>query len=213
MVLCSWSPGSHWTRTWTCVCSFLALLSWLEPISRGKDFGTACSCCAGLKGSHYCIWKEELRLLRLCSFTDEKEEMASDRLHYSLQLHPWVTKNGVELLPTEDENCTLVEVTEEEVENSVKHIPSLATVVSSGDSSVLHTCLGRTSGWLPPPGSTDCWFQVPPAPCFATNTLNYSSFIAESLLSQCTHVIAPGHHAAAAGIAARPGTFPGIDLR
>lgn len=32
-------------------------------------------------------------------------------------------------MPSEDENCTLVEVTEEEVENSVKHIPSLATVV------------------------------------------------------------------------------------
>lgn len=48
-----------------------------------------------------------------------------------MKLHPWVTKNGAELLPTEDENCTLVEVTEEEVENSVKHIPSLATVVST----------------------------------------------------------------------------------
>ncbi|NWQ59288.1 KKCC2 kinase, partial [Neopipo cinnamomea] len=46
-----------------------------------------------------------------------------------IKLHPWVTKNGAELLPTEDENCTLVEVTEEEVENSVKHIPSLATVI------------------------------------------------------------------------------------
>lgn len=50
-----------------------------------------------------------------------------------MKLHPWVTKNGAELLPTEDENCTLVEVTEEEVENSVKHIPSLATVVSAGE--------------------------------------------------------------------------------
>uniref|UniRef100_A0A8D0L8L5 Calcium/calmodulin dependent protein kinase kinase 2 n=1 Tax=Sphenodon punctatus TaxID=8508 RepID=A0A8D0L8L5_SPHPU len=46
-----------------------------------------------------------------------------------IKLHPWVTKNGAEPLPTEDENCTLVEVTEEEVENSVKHIPSLATVI------------------------------------------------------------------------------------
>ncbi|XP_060106132.1 calcium/calmodulin-dependent protein kinase kinase 2 isoform X2 [Heteronotia binoei] len=46
-----------------------------------------------------------------------------------IKVHPWVTKNGVEPLPTEDENCTLVEVTEEEVENSVKHIPSLATVI------------------------------------------------------------------------------------
>ncbi|KAL7986641.1 hypothetical protein Chor_012924 [Crotalus horridus] len=47
-----------------------------------------------------------------------------------IKLHPWVTKNGIEPLPTEDENCTLIEVTEEEVENSIKHIPSLATVVS-----------------------------------------------------------------------------------
>ncbi|XP_033030165.1 calcium/calmodulin-dependent protein kinase kinase 2 isoform X7 [Lacerta agilis] len=46
-----------------------------------------------------------------------------------IKVHPWVTKNGVEPLPTEDENCTLIEVTEEEVENSVKHIPSLATVI------------------------------------------------------------------------------------
>lgn len=67
----------------------------------------------------------------LCSLSYEKEEIIPDRLCYSLKLHPWVTKNGAELLPTEDENCTLVEVTEEEVENSVKHIPSLATVVST----------------------------------------------------------------------------------
>ncbi|KAM4053359.1 calcium/calmodulin-dependent protein kinase kinase 2 isoform 1-T2 [Anomaloglossus baeobatrachus] len=46
-----------------------------------------------------------------------------------IKLHPWVTKDGAEPLPSEDENCTLIEVTEEEVENSVKHIPSLATVI------------------------------------------------------------------------------------
>lgn len=51
----------------------------------------------------------------------------------SLKLHPWVTRHGAEPLPSEDENCTLVEVTEEEVENSVKHIPSLATVVRQMD--------------------------------------------------------------------------------
>lgn len=51
---------------------------------------------------------------------------------HSLKLHPWVTRHGAEPLPSEDENCTLVEVTEEEVENSVKHIPSLATVVRWG---------------------------------------------------------------------------------
>ncbi|XP_075690593.1 calcium/calmodulin-dependent protein kinase kinase 2 isoform X2 [Rhinoderma darwinii] len=46
-----------------------------------------------------------------------------------IKLHSWVTKHGAEPLPSEDENCTLIEVTEEEVENSVKHIPSLATVI------------------------------------------------------------------------------------
>lgn len=42
-----------------------------------------------------------------------------------------MTRHGAEPLPPEDDNCcVLIEVTEEEVENSVKHIPSLATVVS-----------------------------------------------------------------------------------
>lgn len=53
--------------------------------------------------------------------------------YHSLKLHPWVTRHGAEPLPSEDENCTLVEVTEEEVENSVKHIPSLATVVRQNE--------------------------------------------------------------------------------
>lgn len=51
--------------------------------------------------------------------------------YVGVQVHPWVTRHGAEPLPPEDDNCSmLIEVTEEEVENSVKHIPSLATVVS-----------------------------------------------------------------------------------
>ncbi|KAG8010625.1 Calcium/calmodulin-dependent protein kinase kinase 2 [Nibea albiflora] len=47
-----------------------------------------------------------------------------------IKVHPWVTRHGAEPLPLEDDNCCmLIEVTEEEVENSVKHIPSLATVI------------------------------------------------------------------------------------
>ncbi|XP_016308152.1 calcium/calmodulin-dependent protein kinase kinase 2-like [Sinocyclocheilus anshuiensis] len=47
-----------------------------------------------------------------------------------IKVHPWVTRHGAEPLPPEDDNCcNLIEVTEEEVENSVKHIPSLATVI------------------------------------------------------------------------------------
>lgn len=45
------------------------------------------------------------------------------------QVHPWLTKGGQEPLPLEEEHCTVVEVTEEEVKNSVKTIPSLPAVV------------------------------------------------------------------------------------
>lgn len=41
-----------------------------------------------------------------------------------------MTENGTNLLPLEEEHCTAVEVTEEEVQNSVKLITSLSTVVS-----------------------------------------------------------------------------------
>lgn len=47
-----------------------------------------------------------------------------------LQLHAWVTENGSNPLPLEEEHCTAVEVTEEEVQNSVTLIPSLSAVVS-----------------------------------------------------------------------------------
>ncbi|XP_069613580.1 calcium/calmodulin-dependent protein kinase kinase 1 isoform X2 [Ranitomeya imitator] len=46
-----------------------------------------------------------------------------------IKVHPWVSKNGENPLPLEEEHCTIVEVTEEEVKNSVKLIPSLTTVI------------------------------------------------------------------------------------
>uniref|UniRef100_UPI003AAA7D56 calcium/calmodulin-dependent protein kinase kinase 1b n=1 Tax=Centroberyx gerrardi TaxID=166262 RepID=UPI003AAA7D56 len=45
-----------------------------------------------------------------------------------IKLHRWVTENGSNLLPLEEEHCTAVEVTEEEVQNSIKLIPSLSAV-------------------------------------------------------------------------------------
>ncbi|XP_028321169.1 calcium/calmodulin-dependent protein kinase kinase 1b isoform X2 [Gouania willdenowi] len=45
-----------------------------------------------------------------------------------MKLHPWVTENGSNPLPLEEEHCTAVEVTDEEVQNSVKLIPSLSAV-------------------------------------------------------------------------------------
>ncbi|XP_025963027.2 calcium/calmodulin-dependent protein kinase kinase 1 [Dromaius novaehollandiae] len=46
-----------------------------------------------------------------------------------IKLHPWLTRSGEEPLPLEEEHCTVVEVTEEEVKNSVKTIPSLPAVI------------------------------------------------------------------------------------
>ncbi|XP_043574757.1 calcium/calmodulin-dependent protein kinase kinase 1 isoform X1 [Chiloscyllium plagiosum] len=46
-----------------------------------------------------------------------------------IKLHQWVTKNGTDPLPLEEEHCSMVEVTEEEVMNSVKLISSLSTVI------------------------------------------------------------------------------------
>ncbi|XP_041096940.1 calcium/calmodulin-dependent protein kinase kinase 1 isoform X2 [Polyodon spathula] len=46
-----------------------------------------------------------------------------------IKVHPWVTKDGTDPLPLEEEHCSVVEVTEEEVRNSVKLIPSLSAVI------------------------------------------------------------------------------------
>ncbi|KAM3933830.1 calcium/calmodulin-dependent protein kinase kinase 1 isoform 2-T4 [Leptodactylus fuscus] len=46
-----------------------------------------------------------------------------------IKVHPWITKNEEDPMPLEEEHCTMVEVTEEEVKNSVKLIPSLTAVI------------------------------------------------------------------------------------
>ncbi|XP_062392239.1 calcium/calmodulin-dependent protein kinase kinase 1-like [Sardina pilchardus] len=46
-----------------------------------------------------------------------------------IKLDAWVTQKGADPLPLEEEHCSAVEVTEEEVQNSVKCVPSLSTVI------------------------------------------------------------------------------------
>ncbi|TMS13979.1 Calcium/calmodulin-dependent protein kinase kinase 2 [Larimichthys crocea] len=38
----------------------------------------------------------------------------------------WVTQGGTDPLPLEEEHCSAVEVTEEDIQNSVKFVPSLS---------------------------------------------------------------------------------------
>ncbi|XP_049824386.1 calcium/calmodulin-dependent protein kinase kinase 2 isoform X2 [Aethina tumida] len=46
-----------------------------------------------------------------------------------IKLHPWVTKGGLHHLPSEEENCHLVEVTEEDVAKVITSIPKLDTLI------------------------------------------------------------------------------------
>ncbi|XP_014250418.1 calcium/calmodulin-dependent protein kinase kinase 1 [Cimex lectularius] len=46
-----------------------------------------------------------------------------------IKAHVWVTKNGEAPLPTESENCQLVEVTEEEIRDVVTSVPKLDTLI------------------------------------------------------------------------------------
>ncbi|KAJ3591036.1 hypothetical protein NHX12_008983 [Muraenolepis orangiensis] len=46
-----------------------------------------------------------------------------------IKLHQWVTQHGSDPLPLEEEHCTVVEVTVEEVQNSIRLIPSLSAVI------------------------------------------------------------------------------------
>uniref|UniRef100_A0A667X8H3 non-specific serine/threonine protein kinase n=1 Tax=Myripristis murdjan TaxID=586833 RepID=A0A667X8H3_9TELE len=46
-----------------------------------------------------------------------------------IKVDPWVTQGGTDPLPLEEEHCSAVEVTEEEIQNSVKYVPSLSAVI------------------------------------------------------------------------------------
>ncbi|XP_025092933.1 calcium/calmodulin-dependent protein kinase kinase 1-like isoform X2 [Pomacea canaliculata] len=46
-----------------------------------------------------------------------------------IKVDPWVTKNGVLPVLPEVQGCILIEVTEEEVQNVVKHVPKLDTLI------------------------------------------------------------------------------------
>uniref|UniRef100_A0A8C6TJX5 Calcium/calmodulin-dependent protein kinase kinase 1, alpha a n=1 Tax=Neogobius melanostomus TaxID=47308 RepID=A0A8C6TJX5_9GOBI len=46
-----------------------------------------------------------------------------------IKLDQWVTQCGADPLPLEEEHCTVVEVTEEDIQNSVKFVPSLSAVI------------------------------------------------------------------------------------
>jgi len=69
---------------------------------------------------------EELTDLILKMLKKEPEERISLQ---DIKKHEWVTGYGVYPMMDEDENCHLIEVTEQDVENSVRSIPKLDTLI------------------------------------------------------------------------------------
>lgn len=46
-----------------------------------------------------------------------------------IKMDLWVTQGGADPLPLEEDHCSVVEVTEEDIQNSVKFVPSLSAVI------------------------------------------------------------------------------------
>ncbi|XP_022061680.1 calcium/calmodulin-dependent protein kinase kinase 1 isoform X1 [Acanthochromis polyacanthus] len=46
-----------------------------------------------------------------------------------IKMDQWVTQGGTDPLPLEEDHCSVVEVTEEDIQNSVKFVPSLSAVI------------------------------------------------------------------------------------
>lgn len=70
--------------------------------------------------------------------SEDLKELISQMLHKDpsqrltlpeVKQHTWVTKGGVSLLPSEEDNCELVEVTDEDVQQVIQSIPKLDTLI------------------------------------------------------------------------------------
>ncbi|XP_014274100.1 calcium/calmodulin-dependent protein kinase kinase 2 isoform X3 [Halyomorpha halys] len=68
----------------------------------------------------------ELKNLIIQMLTKDPEQRISLS---NIKKHPWMTKNGSIFLPSESENCQLVEVSEEEIRDGVTSIPKLDTLI------------------------------------------------------------------------------------
>uniref|UniRef100_A0A3Q3DCX7 calcium/calmodulin-dependent protein kinase n=1 Tax=Hippocampus comes TaxID=109280 RepID=A0A3Q3DCX7_HIPCM len=62
-----------------------------------------------------------------CPFIDEYILALHNKIR--TKVDQWVTQGGTDPLPLEEEHCSVVEVTEEDIKNSVKFVPSLSAVI------------------------------------------------------------------------------------
>lgn len=74
------------------------------------------------------IKRSELTLIWHCGMTKFHTIFWFTRIIY-LQEHPWATANNTCPLPSEEENCRLIEINDEELNNAVSSIPKLDTLI------------------------------------------------------------------------------------
>lgn len=79
--------------------------------------------------THICLINTKGLLLIQRGDPDEELNSNLQESFCFVQMDQWVTQGGSDLLPLEEEHCTVVEVTEEDIQNSVKFVPSLSAVV------------------------------------------------------------------------------------
>ena len=72
-----------------------------------------------------------------------------DRDFVPLQQHDWVTKDRTSPMPSEEENCQLVEVTEEDVAKVITSIPKLDTLILIKHMLKKHSFQVSKLLWLP----------------------------------------------------------------
>ncbi|VDM26716.1 unnamed protein product [Toxocara canis] len=71
-----------------------------------------------------CLMTHDTYFLLICSSTS-----TATCLRLENEVHEWVTNGGKYPMPSESENCHLVTVTQEEIENCVRIIPRLDTLI------------------------------------------------------------------------------------
>ncbi|TRY70487.1 hypothetical protein TCAL_05417 [Tigriopus californicus] len=89
-------------------------------------------------GVHHKIKTQPLSFPENCDISPELKDLVGKMLKkdpneraslQEIKVHDWVTGFGLYPLPTEEENCELVEITDMDVDNSVRTVPKLDTLI------------------------------------------------------------------------------------
>ena len=73
--------------------------------------------------------QERITLQEIKVSLKAKQSCSGSNKMLIFQIHPWVTRHGMYPMMDQNSNCSLIEVTEDEVENCVRSVPKLDTLI------------------------------------------------------------------------------------